>query len=863
VAAPVRAQITFDGTVGPPGALSGPDYLIEAKNGTQVGGNLFHSFGDFNVAAGESATFTGPASVDNIVGRVTGGRPSFVDGLVRSEIVGADLFLVNPSGMIFGPDASLDVQGSFTASTADYVRLGENGRFDASEPSASIIDVAPPSAFGFLGSDPAGIRVEGSRLAVPEGETLALAGGDLALTDARLSAPRGTIDLASAAAEGELVRDGWDARSDTVQRFGAIDLRNPSASGAESAEGVPNLDASGAGGGRIFIRGGRLVTEGAAINADTAGEADGARVGIRVTDELDMSGGGVMVRTFAGGSAEGLEIEAGDLTLRDGAQLHTSTFGKGDGADAVLSASTISFSGEAAATNDEGELRVSGVFARTAAEGDTGNVTLAADEVLFGDGAKISITTRGVGEQAGDAGDLTIRAREVSLSGESSDGFTSALFADTEADGDAGTIFIETESLSLTSGAQIGVSSTGGRGGSLSLTADSVLIDGGSLTRELPSGIASVAFGSGQAGDLALRVGTLTVSNGGAVSVTTVDTGKGGDIDIVAEKSITLSGVDPQGEFSSGLFAAVVGSGDGGTISVTTPLLTMDRGTIDAGISRSGTGKGGEIVVDVGQLSMTNGASIFTTSSGAGDANRMRVSVRDLADIRGAGSGLFSRAESTGDGGDIRVDAGRVVLDDGASIGAESSGETIGAGDAGSVEVTVGDSLQMRRSSITTAAAQAFGGSVEIRAGSLVDLDRSAIITSVGSGAGDGGNVTAHAPFFILDQSQVIARADVGNGGNIDIEADTFLASPDSVVNASSNRGIDGEVRISSPEVDLTGALAVLPETFLRADELLPQACAAGAGGLYSSFVVRGPEGVPESPGGFTAPAIIPLPGCP
>ncbi len=126
-----RAQVSLDGTVGPSGPLSGPDYVIGSELGRQLGPNLFHSFGDFNVNTGESATFTGPGSVSNVISRVTGGATSNINGLLRSTIPSADLYLINPSGLVFGPNASLDVQGSFHSGTADFLRL------DAGAPSGS------------------------------------------------------------------------------------------------------------------------------------------------------------------------------------------------------------------------------------------------------------------------------------------------------------------------------------------------------------------------------------------------------------------------------------------------------------------------------------------------------------------------------------------------------------------------------------------------------------------------------------------------------------------------------------------------------------------------------------------------------
>jgi len=93
-------------------------YLINADLGVQLGGNLIHSFREFNVAQGETATFSGPSSVQNIISRVTGGTPSSIDGTLRSTTSGSSLYFLNPAGILFGANAKLDLPGSSYASTA-------------------------------------------------------------------------------------------------------------------------------------------------------------------------------------------------------------------------------------------------------------------------------------------------------------------------------------------------------------------------------------------------------------------------------------------------------------------------------------------------------------------------------------------------------------------------------------------------------------------------------------------------------------------------------------------------------------------------------------------------------------------------
>src|SRR3712207_3913368 len=125
------AEVATDGTLGRRVRLAGKDVEVGADLGRVRGRNLFHSFERFGVARGGRVTFTGPGGIDNVVSRVTGGEPSRIEGTLASRVPGADLWLVNPSGIVFGPGARLDVPGSFHASTADEVRFEDGAVFNA------------------------------------------------------------------------------------------------------------------------------------------------------------------------------------------------------------------------------------------------------------------------------------------------------------------------------------------------------------------------------------------------------------------------------------------------------------------------------------------------------------------------------------------------------------------------------------------------------------------------------------------------------------------------------------------------------------------------------------------------------------
>jgi filamentous hemagglutinin family protein len=246
--------------------------------GTRPGGgtNLFHSFGEFNVPTNNIANFLNETALPttNVLGRVTGGNPSNIFGMIQTTGFGsANLFLMNPAGIVFGPNASLNVGGSVAFTTADYLRLADGARFTAlSGPTDTSISSAPVAAFGFLGTNPAAITVKEGQLAVQPGQSISLIGGDIAISGVaveegmvqpvQLSAPGGTINLASVASPGEIHAETLDRAAningDTFRGLGTIQISEKSV-----------VDASGEAGGSIIIRAGRFLLDDSTISANT------------------------------------------------------------------------------------------------------------------------------------------------------------------------------------------------------------------------------------------------------------------------------------------------------------------------------------------------------------------------------------------------------------------------------------------------------------------------------------------------------------------------------------------------------------------------------------------------------------------
>ena len=188
------AQIVTDGSVGAAQSLSGPAFSIGSALGTLSGNNLFHSFSTFNLATGESATFTGPSTLANIVGRVTGGSSSSIDGTIATLTGGStNLFLVNPAGIVFGPNASLNVEGSFHVSTADYLAFADGAKFMSNLGNGSSFTTADRQRSASSTPNPAAVAINGSTLNVGLGSTMNIAAGEVQIVGGQIAAPGGTI----------------------------------------------------------------------------------------------------------------------------------------------------------------------------------------------------------------------------------------------------------------------------------------------------------------------------------------------------------------------------------------------------------------------------------------------------------------------------------------------------------------------------------------------------------------------------------------------------------------------------------------------------------------------------------------------
>ena len=172
------------------------EYTNEEAVGTVSGNNLFHSFEQFNIATGETAVFSGSTNVTNIISRISSSSPSTIDGTLKSTIDGANLWILNPNGILFGESASLDITGSFYASTANTLNFVGGSQLNSGVFTGSdSFSTALPESFGFSVNDPSPIVINGSNLSVTAGNDLGLISGPLNIYNAKLQTDGGNMNI--------------------------------------------------------------------------------------------------------------------------------------------------------------------------------------------------------------------------------------------------------------------------------------------------------------------------------------------------------------------------------------------------------------------------------------------------------------------------------------------------------------------------------------------------------------------------------------------------------------------------------------------------------------------------------------------
>ena len=697
------AQITPDGTTTT--TVTPIDTGLQIDNGNRAGGNLFHSFGDFSVDIGREAFFNNANDIVNIFSRVTGGNISNIDGLIRANSA-ANLFLINPAGIVFGEGASLQLGGSFYGTTGNSI-IFPDGEFSATDlDNPPLLTINAPIGVSFrdnpgeivnysVAPDEEGNPVG---LTVPEDKTIGLIGGEITIDGGFITTPGGRIELGSVGENSVVtlteVEQGWDFTYEEVDNFREIKLSFAAL-----------IDTSGIDPGGIELQGKNIsLTEGSriAVNTEVGTAGD---INVIGTESVSLDGLDSFIFSEIYGEATGegseIRIETPQLSLTNGAQIYSTNLGVDSdtqGVSIVINASDIVVEGSFASSFDEesevfpssisATVELDGSLDRETGFGKSGNISINTDTLTLNEG-EISNLSFGLGT----AGDITVIATEsVSL-----DGLNTSIFSEIygKATGERSEIRIETPQLSLTNGAQIYSTNLGidsdAQGVSIVINASDIVVEGFSINEESevsPSGISATVeldddsldpeTGFGQSGNITINTNTLTLNEGGQIDTGTFGQGNAGNLTVNATESIDLIGTVPNDNTPSALFADVGADvnamGNSGDLTITTKNLTLTDGAQISSSARN-EGNGGNLTIDVTESILVTGASSQAELEGGGRSG-IFVGVEPLLRDFNTGEVILDEegnpVKTTGNGGTLNIASPQITVENGGQITANT-----------------------------------------------------------------------------------------------------------------------------------------------------------------------------------------------
>lgn len=787
-----HAQIITDGRVGPQVSLSGAEMTIGADLGDQRGSNLFHSFERFDIPAEQRATFTGPDNIQRVIGRVTGGYQSHIDGHLRSEVGQADVYLINPAGVVMGSEVQVEVPGALHVSAADELRFDDGAVYSASDPARSTLTMAAPESFGFLTPQQGAIQLKGTRLEVQPQQTATLTAKEISITGtaerpARIAAPGGTVR--AEAVGGTSVEVPVAAPAPDHQHSGTLQLSHA------------QFDTSGDGGGTILVRAGDAILTHSTLATDnlTATEAMGG-MDLSLSNDLHLRASRVQSNVFdAGGSgilrveADTLTIEqaeattltgllsevepggsgaAGDITVAVGDALimhgavgiASATFGSGASGAVAVRAPQVSLDGAGVLVPYRNTVYIGGIASEVGpgARGSAGRVVVeVANALIMRNSGVISSSTQGTGS----AGQVRVHAGTLDLDGPLV-WIASSVYSGAGPQATGGHLSVEVdETLTLASGAAI-TSETESQG-----AAGTVRVEAGAVRlSDLFTRMSTNSYleqdnapGNGPAGDLQVEVrGELALLSGASISSSTFGRGAAGRVGIAAG-ALTIDGGSETESFTG----------------------IRSQNYVNLGGSHAG-GPAGDLIIEVaGPLRMVNRALINSSTFNSAPAGTVYIQADDI-DLH-AGALIASETYNAGDGGTVTMRAGNLSMSGNsdwlAKISANAQQGASGAG--GSIDIGITERLDLR--SGATIESNTFGqgdaGTLTIEAGAL-DVLNGAYISSDTWAAGNAGKVRIYAGKVLVnrqgaaDFTGIWSAAELGStghAGEVTLEIDHSL----------------------------------------------------------------------------------------
>jgi filamentous hemagglutinin family protein len=862
-----HAQAVTDGSVGAVQSLSS-HFTVPQSLGSTTGNNLFHSFKTFNINTGESATFTGANNILNVICRVTGGDVSTINGALRSQVGKANFYFINPSGVVFGSNAQVDVPAAFHVSTIDNLKLSDGSNFTVNTP-ANSLSIASPDSFGLVASSVSNnslLAFNGAVLSVNNAQQIELVAGKINLnSQAALSANEGNIKLT--APQIDITNATISANTDSTENAGNIDIQTTNLSLMDGAK--MSADSNGAGKSGIVTVNAKdslNIQNGALISSNSNAQGDGGAVTIN-TQALHLDGKntneftGIAANATGSGQAGQVNVRATSVNIENGAEINSSTFGEGSANAVTLITQDLTIDGK---NNTAGATGI-GSNANPNSKGNAGNIAITANTIRLINGGEINASTSGLG----NAGHIQVDATSIAIDGQNNQTQVTGIHSDTSAvtAGKGGEVDVNANLLTIANTGTIGSNSFGsGDAGAVKVDANTIDINGHGSADNLFTGISSNALAQGDAGKVSVSAEKLILTEKGRITSNTNADGNAGDVNVFA-KRIDIDG-NNNGTYTGIASNTYTGKGNAGTVNVNAPLINItNAGRITT--NTRGSGKAGNLNIQANTLNIDAqhsdylaGISSAASPESTGQVGNIHIIAKHQITLRNDAQISIQNRATMPSGqptpsGEITITTPNLSINNGL-INAKATDNA----DASNITLHIANALKMHLGDISTQANTGNGGAITINDGSVIDLQRSSITTSVASSTGNGGDITMTSPAMVLDNGMIQANAYSGNGGDVLVNVDSLIASQNqlikggaqpikwnsnvpglNVIQAASQFGLSGNVHVTSPQLNLSGVLIGLNTVFFGRELLSQDYCNVGTG---SSLTVRGQGVLPS-----------------
>ena len=642
------------------------------------------------------------------------------------------------------------------------------------------------------------------------------------------------------------------------------------------------------------------------IRSSTFGDAESALIQLKAKEIKVSEQSSLISESFSKG-------KSGDILLEASSYINISDRSN-DVSSGIINYALQADTGNIQIISPKNNINASEIYIMTYGEGEGGDISITGDEANLLNGTFLMNLSYGSGE----SGNIIFQTKQnIVISGEFNNDFN-LIAVESNDSGNTGYINIQStdiyiedgivannafslnsnagnidihadQNLTMKNATVTAEALYSGNSGSINLNANKVIMNGGFVSTSTTEGE--------KAGNITFTGNHFHIFKGSNINASSSGSGQAGQIVMNALNDIHLSG---------NVHNYTTGPGKANTIKINSPVLLIDETakvysrSAQLGAVEESSGPAGKIIIEADQCLIRDQAKISTETSSDSNGGNILIHATQNIDIQGynpynqpmgffsishnklypdkngdAGNihiqtpvlkmngpcaSIQSGTSTSGKGGNVNLVVNQLNLSDRSSISTKSnSGQN--AGDAGNVFINASKRIILKdQSQVSTAARNAGGGLINVSLQDFLYMENSSINSSVMKGSENGGDISiSHPEVLVMNHSEIVAKAYEGDGGNIYVTGNNIILSSDSIIDASSMKGIDGLVKLKGVDNSSTNQINFLANNYLKAEQWSKTPCILRTGTIEDRFVMKSRDSSPVLPGDWQSTPPIPI----